>query len=300
VGGYTITASLNDPDSRLTNYTTDITNGTLTVTTASSSTVLITSTNPALPGATVTFTATLSAVAPGGGTPTGTVQFKVDGSSVGAPVVLVGGVATMSTATLTHGSHSVTAEYAGDSNFTGSSAGLGAAQLIDTPPTTSILTISTAKNTPLTFSGTRAMQHVTDADGDLINLTGVSSVSANGGTATMMDQMITFTPLAGSTNADSFTYTVSDSLGAVTTGTVNVVITAPPAASGDGVTMMPNGNVIVSLTGVAGQTYILQGSADLLTWTNLCQVVAAPDGTITVEDGDARNFSARYYKLALP
>ena len=145
VGSYAIVASLNDPDSKLTNYTTAITNGTLTVSPASSSMVMITSTNPALPGTTVTFTATLTAVAPGGGTPTGAVQFKIDGSPVGAPVTLTNGVATMHTATLTHGSHSVTAQYAGNANFTGTTGSLGAQQVINTPPSTLVTVLLTAE-----------------------------------------------------------------------------------------------------------------------------------------------------------
>ena len=116
----------------------------------------------------------------------------------------------------------------------------------------------------------------------------------------MIGQIITFTPLPNSTLSDSFTYTVTDSLGASVTGTVRVAITTPAASPSGAVTFMPGGQAIISLTGVAGQTYVLQGSSDLLTWIDLCQVIAAPDGTIQVEDGDAASYKARYYKLRLP
>jgi hypothetical protein len=240
-------------------------------------------------------------VAPGSGIPTGAVQFDIDGSPAGAPMPLVNGVAALTTTSLTHGSHSVKAKYAGDANFIGASNSLGASQVINTPPATSILVIATTENTPVTFSIAKVLQHVTDADGDQVNLTGVAGVSANGGTVALGGQSITFTPATGSTNTDSFTYTVTDALGAAATGVVSVVITAPPATPPTGpVTMLPNGHVIVTLSGVAGQTYILQGSPDLQTWVSLCTVVAAADGTITVEDGDAPDFTVRYYKLALP
>gem|GEM_PF-2486517 len=68
-----------------------------------------------------TLTATVKAVAPGGGTPTGDVTFSVDGTPVGtAP--LSGGVATLSYAVPSGASHAVSATYAGDADYTGSSA----------------------------------------------------------------------------------------------------------------------------------------------------------------------------------
>jgi hypothetical protein len=68
-------------------------------------------------GQPVTFTATVTAPAPGSNTPQGTVTFAVDGVAQ-APVALVNGVATFTTAGLSFGPHSVTAAYSGDVNFT--------------------------------------------------------------------------------------------------------------------------------------------------------------------------------------
>jgi hypothetical protein len=69
-------------------------------------------------GASETFTATVSGT---GGTPTGTVSF-LDGTSILGTGTLSAGTATYSTSTLSAGAHSVTAQYAGDSNFTGSTS----------------------------------------------------------------------------------------------------------------------------------------------------------------------------------
>jgi hypothetical protein len=71
-------------------------------------------------GQPVTFTAIVSANAPGSGTPTGTVTFT-DGSTLLATVALSGSSASFSTASLSGGSHTITATYSGDSNFTTSS-----------------------------------------------------------------------------------------------------------------------------------------------------------------------------------
>jgi hypothetical protein len=74
--------------------------------------------NPTVFGQPVTFTAT---VASGAGTPTGTVTFTID-SVAQSPITLASGHASLTTSTLAHGSHSVTAAYNGDSNFMTSSS----------------------------------------------------------------------------------------------------------------------------------------------------------------------------------
>ena len=80
--------------------------------------------NPSASGQPVTFTATVAANPPVG-TPTGTVQFQVDGTNFGSPVTLVGGSATSSAdSSLSVGAHTITTIYSGDSNFTTSTNSL--------------------------------------------------------------------------------------------------------------------------------------------------------------------------------
>ncbi|MBO9520058.1 MAG: Ig-like domain repeat protein [Nocardioidaceae bacterium] len=81
---------------------------------------LATSDTTAVSGQSLTYTATVTAVAPGAGTPAGQVQFEVDGTPLGGPVTLSGGVATSPSTSLLVGSHHVTANYLGDANFGGS------------------------------------------------------------------------------------------------------------------------------------------------------------------------------------
>ena len=88
------------------------------------STVAITSSaSPSVLNQSISFTVTVSAAATGSGTPTGTVQFSIDGSKFGSAVALAGGSATSgSISTLKLGNHTVTASYSGDGNFTASTA----------------------------------------------------------------------------------------------------------------------------------------------------------------------------------
>ena len=71
----------------------------------------------------MTFTATVGAAAPGGGTPTGVVTFK-NRATILSNVALSAGKASLTISTLTLGSHAISATYAGDGHFNGSSAAL--------------------------------------------------------------------------------------------------------------------------------------------------------------------------------
>jgi hypothetical protein len=129
-----------------------------TVNRASSSVAVVSSANPAVVGQTVTFTATVSPVAPSTGTPTGSVIFK-DGSTTLATVNLTGGSASYSTAALAKGSHSITVVYSGDSNFiTSTSSALS--QTVNQAATTTTVTSSHNPSTygqSVTFTATVAI-----------------------------------------------------------------------------------------------------------------------------------------------
>jgi len=75
-------------------------------------------------GQTVTFTALVAPVPPGAGLPTGLVAFSVDGTAVGSVPLSGTSQASISTSSLSAGSHTIGAVYAGDGNFFGSSATL--------------------------------------------------------------------------------------------------------------------------------------------------------------------------------
>src|SRR5262249_42670959 len=93
----------------------------MTVSPAATAVTLAPSLNPAVTGQAVTFTATLGVLAPGAGTPTGTVTFK-DGTVVlGTFAVGADGTARVTTSFATAGDHAITASYSGDANFAASS-----------------------------------------------------------------------------------------------------------------------------------------------------------------------------------
>src|SRR5262249_21120831 len=90
--------------------------------------------NPSVFGQTVTFTAIVSAVKPGSGTPAGTVDFIIDGSTVKSGVALSNGQATFQTSTLAVSTtpHTVTVNFTDtDGSYNNSSGSLSGGQTVN-------------------------------------------------------------------------------------------------------------------------------------------------------------------------
>lgn len=111
-GAHTITAQYSGDTSY--SSSTGVSAFTVQALTAAAVSVAVT---PSAPSTTdnVTATATVTAGA------TGTVQFLLDGNAVGSAVAIAGGQAQGTLGTLTAGSHTVTAQYSGDSVFAAAS-----------------------------------------------------------------------------------------------------------------------------------------------------------------------------------
>lgn len=102
-----------------------------TITQASTTTVVASNLSPATETVAVILTATVAPVAPGGGTPTGTVTFYDNAVSIGTGTLNASGQATLTTSSLTVGTHPITADYAGDTNFSASTTTSSVSQVIE-------------------------------------------------------------------------------------------------------------------------------------------------------------------------
>ncbi|HET9257694.1 MAG TPA: Ig-like domain repeat protein, partial [Pseudonocardiaceae bacterium] len=89
----------------------------ITIVKAATTTTLSSSANPSVFGQAVTFTATLTANPPGGGTPSGTVSFRRGTIVLGTGPLDASGRASLTTSGLQVGTNSITASYSGDNNF---------------------------------------------------------------------------------------------------------------------------------------------------------------------------------------
>ncbi len=91
---------------------------------ASTSTSVRASPTPSILNQSVTFTATVTVLAPGAGTPTGTVTFQDGATTIGTATLNGSASTTLSSSSLTVGAHTITGQYNGDSNFLSSSGSL--------------------------------------------------------------------------------------------------------------------------------------------------------------------------------
>jgi arabinogalactan endo-1,4-beta-galactosidase len=106
----------------LTGTATGLTTATATITvplTNSLTSLQVSNAQPST-GQLVTFTANVASTTVG--TPTGTVQFQLSGSTIGTGTLNAAGVATFTTSTLPQTSDSIMAVYLGDTNYNGSSS----------------------------------------------------------------------------------------------------------------------------------------------------------------------------------
>ena len=261
----------------------------LNVGTASSMTNVVSNVAP-VSGQSTTFTATVSAVLPGTGTPTGPVEFLAAPAG-GQPAPITGsamrglsssGTATCTTsALLASGSkYTVTAEYPGDGNFTGSAGNL--TETVAKAPTTTAVVSTTGSPSvtgqPVTYT---AMVPVTSPgagspSGFVEFLDGITPIGACGGTSG--------TALNGPTatcTVTTYTSTGSHSITAQYLGDPNFL--ASPASP-----------AITQTVGPAATTTVLAPPPPSkfgapVTLTAQVQVVApgtgVPTGTVTFYDG---------------
>ncbi len=298
-GEYSITAS----GASSSNYSFDYVPGILTVTNSLTTGNVTSSANPSPTGSNVTFTATLAAVAPGVGTPTGTVNFRIDGSIAGSGT-LSGGVATYSTSSLTHGTHTVVAEYAGDTDFYGVTNSLSPVENINTSPNAGLYTIQRYPTQGVKVRLSTLLAQASDADNDTLGIT-VGSTSANGGTITTSGDWVFYTPASGFLSADSFTYSITDGHGGSDTGTVSVSILTDDAAGQNLVIVdQGSGSFLINGSGIPGRTYRMQYNDSLLTtpdnWVDFSSGSVTADSTGAFQFTDTSGNSGRSYRSVYP
>ncbi|WP_441375418.1 Ig-like domain-containing protein, partial [Acinetobacter lwoffii] len=109
----------------------------------------------------------------------------------------------------------------------------------NTPPVASDDTYNTAFNTPVTLN---PLANDTDADGNPLTITAINGVTLTPGTAQQINTPngvvnidaqgnITFTPNAGFTGQESFSYSISDGQGGSATATETINVSAAPTLS---------------------------------------------------------------------
>jgi hypothetical protein len=242
---------------------------------ASTTTALSASQTSINSGSSVTFTATITAASGSTGTPSGTVTF-LDGTTTLGPGTISSGVATYTTSVLSVGAHSITANYAGDTNFSGSTSSAvsitvnGVTVPIGTTTNLSSSASTAVSGTNITFTSTVAPASgtatptgtVTFADGSTTLETGTLDSTGKA----------TYSTTALATGAHSITaaYGGDANFSGSTSAAVSITITAPvppgftlslSPASGTASNGIATSTVNVSPTGGFNQAVTLSCSA---------------------------------------
>ena len=227
---------------------------TVTVSKAGAILALASSLNPSAAGQTVTFSATLAPA-----TATGSVQF-LDGATVIGTSSLNGGTASLSTAALAAGSHSITAVYGGDANYNGATSS-ALAQTVKAATTT---TLSADKSTAtvgqkVTFTAKVSPGAATGNVQFLDGATVIGTVALSGGSAALA-----VSNLAQGSHSVTASYVGAAGYAASTSPVVSVTITGPPAAPSNLVAAAASSsqvNLTWTASTTSGVTYNVYASA---------------------------------------
>jgi hypothetical protein len=286
-GTYTLTATYSGDMNFLTS------NGTSgqPVTVAQTTTTLVVSPNPVQLNQPLTLTATVAPVAPGTGTPTGSVVFYNGPNLIGVKT-LSGGVASLTLSSLSPGTHSLTAAYSGEADYAASTSP-AVAEAVGLIPTTTAVTSSPTPSSlgqPVTLTATVApvapgtgtpTGTVSFYNGSTLLGTGTLAAGAGGDQASLV-----VSSLPVGSNAISATYAGDTSYATSGTAHSATQVVGPAATTLTATPYTNQGVVSATLTTaygpVVGQTLLFQtGSAQANSLQTICTGTTNASGTVT-------------------
>ena len=187
---------------------------------ASTTTVVASNLNPSLFGNSVTFTATVSTVAPGAGVADGNVDFFRDSTLLGTATLDASGLASISSSALPAGIGSITAVYAGSGNFNGSTSSAISQVVNQAPIITSANTATFKTGDPGNFTFT--------ATGYPTNFAWSTNGTLPAGVTLSSTGLLSGTPAAGTGGQYNFTVTVGNGINPDATQAFTLIVNQPP------------------------------------------------------------------------
>jgi len=95
-----------------------------------------------------------------------------------------------------------------------------------------------------------------------------------------------------------FAATTYDSSGAQSALSSEVTYTVPMPILAVSIAAAVAGQFVLNVTGTAGQTYTIQATQDLKTWTAIGTVTVGAGGTANFTDTTATGLTSRFYRMA--
>jgi VCBS repeat-containing protein len=181
---------------------------------------------------------------------TGTVHFGSSDGAANLPAdsMLTNGTGTFSATLNTNGNQTITATDTVTASITGTSGTIAVA--IDHPPVANNDSFTAHKNLALMVPAPGVLANDTDADGDALTAVLVSD-PAHGSLALSSNGSFTYTPAAGYTGPDSFTYQANDGIVLSNVATVSLtVVNDPPVAVNDA--YMGHKNLMLTVSAAPG------------------------------------------------
>jgi hypothetical protein len=164
------------------------------------------------------------------------------------------------------------------------------------PPVANTDSATTAQNTAVTLEASTLLANDTDANGDILSLTGVSNPV--NGSVTFSNGNVIFTPSTNFTGNASFDYSISDGKGGTASGLVNVTVdpvvgTVQNGTNGNDTLTGNGGNDFLngrngndSLIGNAGNDILIGGNGkDFLVGSAGDDLLNGDNGTDTLRGG---------------
>jgi hypothetical protein len=243
--------------------------------TVSTTTALTASATQAAPGASITFTAT---VTPAFGTavPTGTIGFFDGGTELGTGTLNGSGIATYTTTSLALGAHSIVATYNGDATFT-----ISTSDTLTITIANSSVPVAGVSPTTLMFVS-QALNTSSAAQAITLSNTGGAALTVSGITI-------------GGTNAGDFSQTNTCGSSVAASASCTISVTFKPTASGtrsasvsiaDNATGSPQ-SVTLSGTGAAAGTPTATLAPTALTFASQALNTASAAQSITLSNSSA-------------
>jgi hypothetical protein len=127
----------------------------------------------------------------------------------------------------------------------------------------------------------------TDPNGEPLHVAAADNASTNGGAVALGASAIQYTPAAGFTGADTFSYVIADAGGDTASGLIIVSVTPSGSGSGGSYNQLAvepvGGDMRLSYLGIPGTNYALEVTFDLtppITWTPLLTNPATASGLL--------------------
>ncbi len=109
---------------------------------------------------------------------------------------------------------------------------------------------------------------------------------------------VTYSPATNFFGANHFTYTISDGQGGSATGMVSVTVI--PALKIKSIARQSNGNILILFQGKPASNYVMEGSADFLSWSNLGNLSEGNPGAFQFVDTGTAGVDKRFYRVLAP